>query len=383
VTLLKPDGYTALSTFQHPFNPGNATSAERIDLSASDTPDNWIASPCPEGSSPGRQNCAETTQPGTVVDVNTATADDLTQVTGIGPATAAAIISYRDTNGAYESLIQLTVSDGITPDRVADWMVSEESESEYTIGLQGAKEVLTFHTVADLLTALPSPSNPGTWDGQPVRIQRATALEGSDLDTKQDHLFGDWGDEGKMYPQGDVQIPVFLDQARTAMNYGRDQTDHANAMDDWIKEDGDPYLNPDFYRWSSPLWSFGRIAYAHVFALEGVVEVDQGAWRLRVRARTDPGIDRVVMIERWLIPDDWAELQTVWTYSYKSVVVDSASGVSYSLPYRLALAHPARQFWYDTYGVWIDVPRCPRFGECASCVADWNLFNQALAEWTP
>lgn len=383
VTLLKPDGYTALSTFQHPFNPGNNTSAERIDLSASDTPDNWIASPCPEDSSPGRVNCAETTQPGTVVDVNTATVNDLTQVTGIGPATAGAIISYRDTNGAYESLIQLTVNDGITANKVADWMVSEDGESEYTIGLPGAVEVMTFHTVSDLLAALPSPSNPGAWDGQPVRIHRATALEGSDTDTKQDHLFGDWSDENEMYPQGNIQIPVFLDQARTAMNYGRDQTDHANAMDDWIKEDGDPYLTPDFYRWSSPLWSFGRIAYAHVFALEGVVEVDQGAWRLRIRARTDPGIDRVVLIERWLTPGDWAELQTVWTYSYKSVVVDSTSGFSYSLPYRLALAHPARQYWYDTYGVWIDIPRCPRFGECHPMVDDWNLFNQALAEWTP
>ena len=285
--------------------------------------------------------------------------------------------------GAYESLIQLTVSDGITPDRVADWMVAEDGESEYTIGLEGAKEVLAFHTVSDLLAALPAPSNPGAWDGQPVRIQRATALEGSDLDTKQDHLFGDWGDESEMYPQGNVSIPVFLDQARTAMNYLRDQTDHKNAMDDWIKEDGDPYLNPDFYRWSSPLWSFGRIAYAHVFALEGVVEVNAGAWRLRIRARTDPGIDRVVMIERWLTPGEWAELQTVWTYSYKSVVIDSTSGFSYSLPYRLALAHPARQYWYDTYGVWIDIPRCPRFGECHPMVDDWNLFNQALSEWTP
>jgi competence ComEA-like helix-hairpin-helix protein len=383
VTLLKPDGYTALSTFQHPFNPGNGTSAERIDLSASDTPDNWIASPCPQGSSPGRQNCAETNQPGTVVDVNTASADDLTQVTGIGPATAAAIIAYRDTNGAYESLLQLTVNDGITPDRVADWMVSEEGESEYTIGLPGAKELLVFHTVSDLLAALPSPSNPGTWDGQPVRIQRATAFEGSDVETQQDHLFGDWGDEYDFYPNGAAQIPVFLDKARTAMSYLRDQTDHANAMDDWTKDDGDPYLTPDFYRWQSPLWSFGRIAYAHVFSLEGVVEVDQSAWRLRIRAKTDPGIDRMVMIERWLIPSEWAVLQTVWTYSYKSVVIDSTSSLSYSLPYRLALGHPARPYWYDTHGVWIDIPRCPRFGECQPCVADWNLFNQALAEWTP
>jgi hypothetical protein len=89
------------------------------------------------------------------------------------------------------------------------------------------------------------------------------------------------------------------------------------------------------------------------------------------------------MIERWLIPSEWAVLQTVWTYSYKSVVIDSTSSLSYSLPYRLALAHPARQYWYDTHGVWIDIPRCPRFGECQPCVADWNLFNQALAEWTP
>ena len=56
ITLMAHDGIAVVSTFLAPFNPGNGISAERIDLAAADTPDNWLASPC--GSSPGAPNCA-------------------------------------------------------------------------------------------------------------------------------------------------------------------------------------------------------------------------------------------------------------------------------------------------------------------------------------
>ena len=380
VSLLAPDGVSVLSTYSTPFNPGNGFSAERIDLSAPDTPDNWVICPCPSGSSPGAVNCADGSPVGQVVDVNTASTGELEQVGGIGPATAAAIVAYRTSNGPYEALSQLTVLDAVTADKIADWMVAEVDEPEYVIGLAGEKPTAVFGRLADLMAAVPDPASPGSWDGQPVRIQRAASVSQSDSTSNQDLVFADWGDETQFEPNG-VQLPVFLDQDPIARSYDRAQTDHANAMEDWAKEDGDPYALPKFYRWASPLWSYGAIAYAHVYSLEGMLEVDQGAWRLRIRAKVAAGVDRVVMIERWLPALDWEGLLTVWTYNYKGTVVEALSGYSYSMPYRLAMAHPCRQYWFDQHGEWLSVPRCPSFDACYAMQDEWAMFNQAISAW--
>ncbi|AUN95671.1 ComEA family DNA-binding protein [Pseudazoarcus pumilus] len=47
------------------------------------------------------------------VDINTADAAALEQVRGIGPARAAAIIDYRDKNGPFKSVDELTKVPGI------------------------------------------------------------------------------------------------------------------------------------------------------------------------------------------------------------------------------------------------------------------------------
>ena len=381
ISLLETDGTTVVATYGFPFNAGNGTSVERVDTASGDSPENWVASPCDSGSSPGAANCAAGGGPvGTVVDVNTATAAELEQVHGIGASTANAIVNYRIAHGNYESLRQLQVIDGVTMAKVNDWVVSGDGESEYVIGLDGARELMVYSTIGDLLAALPDPSSPGAWEGTPIRVQRAAALDELDDATKQAFTFADWGDANEFEPTGGAQIDVLFDKDPSEGAYHRDQTNHANAMEDWIKEDGDPYHDPDFYRWPSPLWSFGRIAYAHVYALEGVVEVHEGSWRLRVRADTDVGIDRVVMIERWLDAEDWDELLVVWSYDYKCVVVAAVSGYSYSMPYRLVLAHPARQYWYDEHGEWIDIPRCHSFSECSGS-GGWTEFDVALDAW--
>jgi len=59
VTLYDTDGTTVLSTFAHPFDPGNGVSAERVDLQRPDLETNWRASPCTQ--SAGRPNCAPVT----------------------------------------------------------------------------------------------------------------------------------------------------------------------------------------------------------------------------------------------------------------------------------------------------------------------------------
>jgi competence protein ComEA len=56
--------------------------------------------------------------PGDLVDLNTATVEQLDALPGIGPVTAAAIVAWRDANGRFSSVDQLGDVDGIGPARL-------------------------------------------------------------------------------------------------------------------------------------------------------------------------------------------------------------------------------------------------------------------------
>ncbi len=56
--------------------------------------------------------------PGTSIDLNAATAEQLETLPGIGPVTAAAIVAWRDANGRFDSVDQLGDVDGIGPARL-------------------------------------------------------------------------------------------------------------------------------------------------------------------------------------------------------------------------------------------------------------------------
>ena len=69
----------------------------------------------PEGApSPSGNDSA----PGSLVDLNTATVEQLDTLPGIGPVTAAAIVAWRDANGRFTSVDQLGDVDGIGPARL-------------------------------------------------------------------------------------------------------------------------------------------------------------------------------------------------------------------------------------------------------------------------
>lgn len=56
IQLRESNGYVVISEWTIPFNPGNAVSVERVDVTAGNVASNWVASPC--GESIGAVNCA-------------------------------------------------------------------------------------------------------------------------------------------------------------------------------------------------------------------------------------------------------------------------------------------------------------------------------------
>ena len=53
ITLYEDDGSTIIATFSYPADPGDGVSMEMYNLENGDTSNNWRASQCADGCSPG------------------------------------------------------------------------------------------------------------------------------------------------------------------------------------------------------------------------------------------------------------------------------------------------------------------------------------------
>jgi competence protein ComEA len=77
------------------------------------------AAPAGVGAAPGGAGAAEGTQAGPI-HLNTATAEQLETIPGVGPVTAQRIIDFREQNGPFRSVDELDAVSGIGPKRLED-----------------------------------------------------------------------------------------------------------------------------------------------------------------------------------------------------------------------------------------------------------------------
>ena len=72
----------------------------------------------PTGAAPSPPAGEKGSAPGELVDLNTATVEQLDALPGVGPVTAAAIVAWRDANGSFAGVDQLGEVEGIGPARL-------------------------------------------------------------------------------------------------------------------------------------------------------------------------------------------------------------------------------------------------------------------------
>lgn len=108
---LLPEANPASVNLAAPLSDGQQIIVSDVALPASPAPP-------PPSTSSGQQSATLGDSAGGKVNINTATEQELDQLPGIGPATAAKIISYREENGPFASLEALEEVPGIGPAKI-------------------------------------------------------------------------------------------------------------------------------------------------------------------------------------------------------------------------------------------------------------------------
>ena len=272
-------------------------------------------------------------------DLNNATIDELTEISGIGTVTATAIFNYRAGWNYYEEEDQLVAVGGMGISEIDGWRVADPGIFVSSFTQSGWEEpVHTYYgdypRIPQILPITQVVENLESFENMVIRFERAAVTYIYNPETSYTFFIGDWKDESSFTPDSPLELKVYMKE--------RNNTRILDPYDIWEVSDGEPYSRENFYRNWDPL-SSGRIDTNFLFSIEGVLINDPVyGWELVVRPDWYAGEDRITLLEKWLEAEDWAEFHGYYNKPHIGAKIRPvySGGWTVSIPVRLVNAHP-------------------------------------------
>jgi DNA uptake protein ComE-like DNA-binding protein len=265
-------------------------------------------------------------------DLNTATSAELQACAYVGPATAAAILGYRENLGHFETYEELRAlpAFGYSVPISANTIAGVRD----CVGLAGERPRFEGVTVEDLL------ADPGAFDGGVVVLE--------------DVVMTDW-----LSATAPRTMRLFDFAA-----WGYADWDAAGVPDAaGVELVVDP--GPEMYRRTSTGYQAQQAIDTRLnrVNLTGIFEIEGTAARVRVREPGAPGRDFLQVDQRWVSAANVASLQALWTR--ENGVIRTTGGASINrIAADLLNVHPAVRWHTQQTGEIIDVGKHP---ECYDC----------------